>query len=298
MGSQHPSQDTGIFLRPAETAQVRSHVGNRSIEKGLESQRLVADDANIEKVRPNFGSVVADGSLTVVAGSDTSATVMTTFFYYILLHPEYMKDVRAEVDAVYSLGGDVFDALKNPTNVPFMTACLQVWSAMSAGPRLIWVLDDLGMRPCGFNRLFHRVALAASLESGRGSSPGNTEIYVPGYSLHRDPRYFWPHPDGFWPMRWLLAAEDPNTSGPTLPSGEHFIHNATAFIPFSSGPANCVAKNLAWQEIRTIVGMLVHEFDVQPAGPLKGWERGLLDHYVLSKAPLRVVLSARAHDAD
>ncbi|TFY77232.1 hypothetical protein EWM64_g6780 [Hericium alpestre] len=82
----------------------------------------LADDANLEKTKPSFGNVVADGAFTIVEGSDTSTTVLTAFFYYMLQHPEYMREVQAEIDGVYARGGDAFDELKNAANVPFLTA--------------------------------------------------------------------------------------------------------------------------------------------------------------------------------
>jgi cytochrome P450 len=50
-------------------------------------------------------------------------------------------------------------------------------------------------------------------------------------AIQRDPQNFSPFPDTFWPDRWLVAKgviESP------VPEAE-FIHNTSAFVPFSFG---------------------------------------------------------------
>lgn len=53
------------------------------------------------------------------------------------------------------------------------------------------------------------------------------------FTLHRDPRNFGPFTDEFWPERWLIAQGSMELPG-SIPKAE-FVHNASAFIPFSYG---------------------------------------------------------------
>ena len=121
--------------------------------------------------------------------------------------------------------------------------------------------------------------------------------------MHRDARNFFPHPEGFWPERWLFAASRaPNTDTDTNmapPAG--FTHAEGAFAPFSHGPMNCVGKNLALREIRAVVCAIVQRFRVVPGEGkgalvfgLREYEEAFRDYYVTEKGPVRVKLEVRA----
>ena len=74
-----------------------------------------------------------------------------------------------------------------------------------------------------------------------------------------------------------------------------FTTNTSAFIPFSTGPANCVGKNLALLEMRLAVAAIVQRFDVKFApgyDPTK-WEEDLQDFFIYKIGKLPVVLYAR-----
>src|SRR5699024_1380383 len=58
-------------------------------------------------------------------------------------------------------------------------------------------------------------------------------VLLPIYSMHRDPDQF-PAPEVFRPERFI---GEPN-------------HHESCYIPFGSGPRNCVAKSLALMEVK------------------------------------------------
>ncbi|KIM75269.1 hypothetical protein PILCRDRAFT_679651 [Piloderma croceum F 1598] len=85
--------------------------------------------------------------------------------------------------------------------------------------------------------------------------PEGKQVINHTYSLQRNPRYFSPCPDSFWPDRWL-----PEQDRHKIPSDERFILDLIAFNSFSYGPANCVGKNLALLEMRAITCFIVQKF--------------------------------------
>jgi len=127
--------------------------------------------------------------------------------------------------------------------------------------------------------------------------PKGTSAFIHFYSLHRDPRNFSPFPESFWPERWLpderraeFASSD-SKGFDKLP----FIHNINAFVPFSYGPSNCVGKKLAYQEMRTVICMMMHRlnFSFAEGYEQESWERDLKDYFVATKGRLEVILSPR-----
>lgn len=112
--------------------------------------------------------------------------------------------------------------------------------------------------------------------------------------MQRDPRYFYPLPDVFWPDRWLEQTQY------TLPSGEiinseQLIVNRECFVPFSVGPQNCAGRNLAWMELRAVTCWLFQklDFDVAKGYKLEEWEHNIKDFYVTSVGKLPVRVRAR-----
>jgi hypothetical protein len=118
----------------------------------------------------------------------------------------------------------------------------------------------------------------------RSLIPEETQLFMPAFTLQRDPRNF-THPDLFLPERWLAGAR-------------MGAHNTAAFIPFSAGFASCVGKNLAMLEMRMLVSSLVQRFNFSvPAGELgreaMGWGDTLQDFFISRKGRLPALISSR-----
>lgn len=109
--------------------------------------------------------------------------------------------------------------------------------------------------------------------------------------MHRSAVNFSPFPDEFLPSRWLAKDGQVETKSGLRPN----VLNQSAFIPFSYGPANCVGKTLAWQEMMTIVSLLIQKFELRFAQGFdhEGWPDRLLDYLVTVRSPLMVELTPR-----
>jgi cytochrome P450 len=230
----------------------------------------LTDEAGLERTKPPIANVVADGFLAIIAGADTTATAMTCFFYLLLKHPDVYKRLQAEIDTVFPIGENPLDTSKH-SNMPYLTACLN--ETLRIYPTV----------PVSGRRI---VPLGGGKTIAGRFIPEGTQIYVPPYIYHRDPRYFSPSPDKFWPERWSNESAKP----------ESFVHNATAFIPFSYGPANCVGQALAKREMMMVVSLLLQKFDMrfEEGFDASNWDYGLLDQLVFKKPALPLVLTARS----
>jgi cytochrome P450 len=131
--------------------------------------------------------------------------------------------------------------------------------------------------------------------------PEHTQVFVHTYSLQRDPRYFSPFPDSFWPERWLspelrasVLGQLPSSS-PNSEEKNKVVHNTAAFIPFSAGPASCVGKPLALMELRAMFCFVLQKYQIEPADEkaIAAWEGTLRDFLTTQWGALPVRLSAR-----
>ncbi|KAL1449436.1 hypothetical protein WDU94_001940 [Cyamophila willieti] len=80
--------------------------------------------------------------------------------------------------------------------------------------------------------------------------PAGTTVFVNIYALHRDPRYY-TNPDQFDPSRWSsdLVAQRP----------------ANCFMPFSTGPRNCIGGKYAMMAMKTVLAQLLKTYRVLPS---------------------------------
>jgi hypothetical protein len=129
-------------------------------------------------------------------------------------------------------------------------------------------------------------------------------------AVQRDPRYFSPRPESFWPERWM-----PEGHEHAAKQGDDFKLNTSAFVPFSfgscspssclasavcsfqlTGPHNCAGRALALFEMRVVLAELVRRFDISLAKGMTAevWEAGLREWSVLATGSLWVVLEERS----
>jgi cytochrome P450 len=106
--------------------------------------------------------------------------------------------------------------------------------------------------------------------------PEGTTIGVHHLATYRNEEFF-RKPHEFHPERWL---GDPEFKDDKLDAME----------PFSVGPRNCVGKNLAWHEMRLLLGTVMLYFDMELCKESWDWK----DQKVFTlweKKPLMVTLT-------
>ncbi|KAF8205448.1 cytochrome P450 [Mycena galopus ATCC 62051] len=229
----------------------------------------LADEAGLEKEKPSLETSAADGIIAVVAASDTTASTLSSLVWFLLSNPEHYRRVQSELDSVIGDGDDPFDVKKHQ-ELHFLSACI------NETLRLHPALPTGGARQVYLNQPGRSIA-------GRFIPPG-TSITMPPYSLHRNPEYF-SYPNQFIPDRWL-------------PESKFERHNTAAFMPFSSGPANCVGQKFAKYELIMVLSLLFKSFDLKFADGFdsEAWPMSLEDRFVTFRGPLHVNLVPRNYN--
>ncbi|EJF61644.1 cytochrome P450 [Dichomitus squalens LYAD-421 SS1] len=230
--------------------------------------------------------LVDDGILAVTAGSDTTASALTSIFFCLLTHPNVYASLCEEVDTFYPKGEDAF-VTKHHGTMPYMNAvineALRLYAPITTGGSRQVPRESDGV-------------YAGSIYLSAG-----TTVYFPAYSLHRDARNF-SFPDAFWPERWLIASgqvalEDarPPPSSTLKPTSSKFAHEEIAFIPFSAGPMNCVGRGFAMQEMRMVLCALAQRFRFRPreGWDIREYETHYKDYFVSTRPPLPAIVQPR-----
>ena len=95
-----------------------------------------------------------------------------------------------------------------------------------------------------------REVLTGGMEVDGHIFPKGVEIGTPHYAIHHEAVYY-PEPFLYKPERWLAD------------EGYDVAKAQSAFCAFSIGPRGCVGKTMAYQELMTVLGRVLWEFDIR-----------------------------------
>ncbi|KAH9477825.1 Cytochrome P450 monooxygenase orf5 [Psilocybe cubensis] len=237
----------------------------------------LVDEDGVGSERLTTAEVTSDGGLAIIAGSDTTSSALSHFFYFLLCSPNAYKRVQAEVD---ELGDDVLDTSKH-ARMTYLTAAIN--ETLRLFPPIL----------SGSHRTEYKGNGGRML--GSHYLPEGSSAFIPTYTIQRDPRNFSPATDSFYPERWLPEAQRRELEPKVFGNPLEYIHNASAFIPFSMGPSNCAGKNLAYLEMRMVICMIMHQLDLKlEEGYEKGrWAEDVKDYFITLKGPLPAVVTPR-----
>ncbi|KAI0426235.1 cytochrome P450 [Xylaria sp. FL1042] len=212
--------------------------------------------------------VIINSDLLMVAGSETTATLLSGTTYWLLKTPHALQRATEEVRKAFS-SDDEMTFLETRSKLPYLLACLE---------------EGL--------RLFPPVPLALS-RSVPGDSPmpvcglmmpPKTTVGVHHLSAYTSEINFHRARE-FLPERWLPEA----ATDPTSP----FYHDRReAHRPFSFGPRDCIGRNLAYHEMRLIMAKVLFNFDMQLDPSCDEWHHQRI-YALWEKPPLKVYLTAR-----
>ncbi|KAI9839536.1 MAG: hypothetical protein M1819_002162 [Sarea resinae] len=180
--------------------------------------------------------IYANAALLILAGSETTATLLSGVTYHLLKNPETLKTLVAEIRGAFTSDEDIHLAALN--ELKYLRAVLQ---------------EGLRMYPPVPGSMTRRVPPQGDSVCGLWV-PGNTAVSVPQYAcFHSDSNFH--AADSFMPERWLPSSSDADS----VFAGD----SKTALQPFSVGPRNCIGKNLALSEMRLLLSKLLFHFDMQ-----------------------------------
>jgi len=198
-------------------------------------------DAESSNKPPHHVDLWGEARVAIVAGSDTTASSLTTLFMYLADNQSELRKLQKIIDEIYESenckGTAVPSRIVNGTPaIPFLEGCineaLRLHPPVPGGPQ--------------------RIVPSEGIEIAGQTIPGNVNAVIPLYAALRDKRYF-VDPDDFHPERWYQSDER------TLTDMKAF------FYPFWLGSFACAGKELALMQLRAVTAKLVRHFDFELA---------------------------------
>lgn len=223
-----------------------------------------------------------DAQLLIVAGSDTTANTMTNMLYELTKRPDLYRRLQAEMDAIFPDETMPVDLDRIRDEAIFLRAC--IYESMRLWPVV----------PTGLQRTVTR---PFTLPSGEYIHKGAC-ISVNSWTLHRDPRNYY-RPDEFLPERWLdkqgrLNNEALRGQQEKPAENTYSPHNPKAFVPFSTGPASCIGRDVAWAEMRAILSAFLLKYDIEMRDEdYRSYGESFTDHFVAGNGPCWITLKQR-----
>jgi len=178
--------------------------------------------------------------------------------YYLLKNPDKMKKLTDEIRGAFATEADI--GIERLAELKYTHACVE--EALRKYPPV----------PIGLPR--NTPSEGAEI-IGRWVPP-KTTVYVSQYATYHNPKNF-KDPFSFIPERWM--SEEAYASD-----------QKSALQPFSTGPRNCLGKNMAYHEIRLILANVLWHFDLSLCKESDNWADQLV-FTLWQKGPLMVKLT-------
>ncbi|WP_435864747.1 cytochrome P450 [Streptomyces umbrinus] len=181
-----------------------------------------------ESGRPLTPHQICSEVLTLaVAGTETTASVLSWVLYELARNREIDERVQAELEDVLGERPVAFDDL---TRLPYLGRVItEALRLHHTG----WLVTRRTLQPTRI---------------GEWEIPAGTELAYCQHALHRDPELF-PDPLVFDPDRWLDDGLPPLSNG--------------AFLPFGAGKHKCIGDRFAQAELTTAIATLTRSWRLE-----------------------------------
>ncbi|KAL4877794.1 benzoate 4-monooxygenase cytochrome P450 [Aspergillus karnatakaensis] len=183
-----------------------------------------------------FNLLMGDAMLIITAGSDTTATSLTSIVYELACHPEEFSKLRAELEPLTP---------DDPSSGEYLD------SQIAGLPHLNGVINEtLRLHPpipSVIPRDTPPEGITFNVNGMQTHIPGGVTVFCPQWVIGRSEEAY-VEPLSFLPERWYKRPE--------------YIKAHEAYAPFSSGTYSCIGKPLALMNIRTTIARLVMTFDI------------------------------------
>lgn len=183
-----------------------------------------------------FGEIVAEISIMMNAGHDTTAIALRNTMFFLLKNPKCLAKLREELDENLE-EDEVIAPYAKVKHLPYLRACID---------------ESLRMMPPIVFGLPRRTPMEGTTILDNYVA-GDTSVSISSYVMHHQESVFKDNAT-YKPERWL---------------GEEGKALQPFFIPFSTGARGCIGRNISYLEQTVLVASLIHRFEF--ALPHRDW---------------------------
>lgn len=184
--------------------------------------------------------IVLNGALFIVAGSETTANLLSGLIARLLWNTDKYDKLCTEIRQAFATEDEI--DYESTSKLPYLNACLE---------------EGLRIHPPVPTGLLRTVPRGGDHIDGH-FVPGGTSVAVSSWAASHNPANF-SRCDEFIPERFL----DPAFAK---------VDNKKGYQPFSLGPRGCIGKNLSYMEMRLILTRLLWNFDVKSVDGAWQWD--------------------------
>ena len=238
-----------IVLRRAAYRLQRYRAG----EKLDDFFQALMEDRNGKPNNLEWGEIVAEINIMMNAGSVTTAIALANVMHQLLKHPEALRRLQEEIDAVLD-DDEIVAPYDKVKHLPYLRACLD---------------ESLRLHPPTPHGLPRKTPAQGMNIMGEWV-PGNTTVSVSALVAHRSSAFS--KADEFVPERWL------GDEGKALQS---------YFITFSAGSRGCIGRNISYLEQTVFVATMVHRYNFALPEGFEMQRRETMN-WILGEMPVKV----------
>ncbi|GIK06294.1 hypothetical protein Aspvir_001941 [Aspergillus viridinutans] len=182
----------------------------------------------------------------LLAGRDTTASLLGNLFFMLAKKPEIWNRLRAEIASLEGRA-PTYEELRG---LRYVQCCIN---------------ESLRLHPVVPRN--ERQAVRDTVLPLGGGSDGLSPVFVPKgtivsynvYAMHRRPEFYGPDAEEFRPERWEDGKLQPRWG----------------YLPFNGGPRSCIGQRYALTEVSYVLVRMAQEFRILESRDPGPWEESL-----------------------
>ncbi|KAK8007049.1 hypothetical protein PG989_001039 [Apiospora arundinis] len=242
---------SAVAARTQHQSLVKAKVAKR-LNMVMERPDFMDSMARKDKGNLTLEQIEENSDVLIIAGSETTATVLSFVTYLLCKDSRVMAKVTDEVRSKFKSEDEI--DMTHVQSLKYMLAVLD--ESMRMFPAVPAVLPR------------------RTPPQGQILELGKTVLSIYQWTMYHHAGNF-ARPDDFVPERWLEGAD------PVFCNDKK-----AAFNPFSYGSRDCIGKNLAYSEMRMILARMLFNFEITLDERCRNWAVDMPIYTLWEKPPI------------